>query len=425
MNIFKPPHVFDLTRKLASQILNKLKDGTTPPGAIEYLWVDRGGWATRMSLQLDRVSRDDLTDLRIAMGELGSGKTHALATTAAIALSKGWAVAQLRFEETDGLDPLSLFYLVARRIVTIERVQSGAVENADFATIQNGLDWLFQYHAKQMLARHKDDVLPAQGADRELTEWAEQGSLDITAERALLAFFRACWDGAHDLKKSIASWWLRGDAMRRPVALAEPTDGRGLLASLVRILRRMGHQGLLITIDEVEEAVKLPSRKRTATWENLRAQIDHSGAPGMLVMVALTKAALESDKGPVENPALMSRLQTAKRSGLDPEKAFDPTATILALDKLDFTRNDLSSVGRQVRRLFAESEGREATHLTDEDIETLIDHVTETLGQMKREHCRVLVQVVVQMLNERKEAPDSSLAGAHDHIVAAVRATRK
>ncbi len=420
---FQLPKLVPLTPKLARLVLSKLRDGTSPPGAVEHLWVDRGGWAAKMSKQLDRVAEDDLTDLRIATGEYGSGKSHALAAIATLALSKNWAVSRLRFADTDGLDSTTMFHLIARNLIVAERIKGKDADaaNAYMGISQDGTDWLFRHEARKLLKKHTKEPLPAQSADRALARLIESASLPISASRALSAFCRAEWDGSTDLRNAVSAWWLNGEPMRRPVALEKQTNGMSMIGALARIVRAFGYPGLLVTIDEVEDVRKLAPKKRSAAWENLRAQIDFSEAPGLMLVLALATAGLTGKEGPEENDALASRLRVAKRAALDPEKKFDPNATILALDKLKFSEGDLRSVARQLRGIFAEGFGKAETRLEDGEIDQITQDVIEEAGRAETDRCRTLVQMIVQVLNERREDGDFSLDGLRETIRDVIR----
>jgi hypothetical protein len=409
--------------KLARQILNKLKIGTSPPGAAQYLWVDRGGWASRMDRQLSSVSEDELTDMRMVAGLYGSGKSHALASMATIAFDRNWAVARLNFSETNGFNPVDVFQKVTTRLTVPERFHASDAEAAKalLNDIEDGLTWVFNHHADAMLKRHAGEALPAQGADAELRDKSHRSSLPLVADRALTGYFRARWDGNVSTCQAIEAWWQKGEPVKRPVSLEKPTDGHLLLGALVKILRSLGYAGLLITVDELEAALKLPARKRSATWENLRAQIDMTEAPGMLVMLAIASPSLNQKNGPEENDALRSRLLQAKRAMLDPGKPFDPSATILALDKLEFSETELLDVAHQIKDLFEIGHGKEATHLDDETIERLVHEVIELSGQRTAARCRALVQALVEGLSQREDDAEASLDGLRATIQTAVR----
>jgi hypothetical protein len=278
-----------------------------------------------------------------------------------------------------------------------------------------------RHHARAMLERHNGESLPAQAADRELARLIDDCSLPMVPKRALTGFFRAEWDGAEKLGEKIAAWWIEGEAMRAPLLLERPSDGRMLLASLTRVLRALDYRGLLVTVDEAEKTIKLPPRKRAAAWENLRAQIDSSGAPGLLVVLAVTLAALDAPEGPEENPALRSRLSVARKAATDSEKPFDPNSTILALDKLKFNADNLRSVACQIRTIFEVAEGVDNTHLSDGEIDDLVRSVVEEAGRSETARCRALVQVVVQALYERIEDPGRPLGGLLDGLQDAIR----
>jgi len=376
-----------------------------------------------MSKQLDRVAENDLTDLRIATGEYGSGKSHALATIATLALSRNWAVSRLRFADTEGLDSRTMFHLIARNLIVAERVTGKDADalNAYTGISQDGTDWLFRHEARKLLKKHAKEPLPAQSADRALARLVESASLPISASRALTAFCRAEWDGSTDLRSAVSAWWLNGETMRRPVALEKPTNGMSMIGALTRIVRAFGYPGLLVTIDEVEDVRKLAPKKRSAAWENLRAQIDFSEAPGLMLVLALATAGLTGKEGPEENDALASRLRVAKRAALDPEKKFDPNATILALDKLKFSEGDLRSVATQLRAIFEKGFGKDETHLKDEEIDQIIQGVVEEAGRAVTDRCRTLVQTTVQVLNERQEDSEFSLDGLRETIRDVIR----
>ena len=54
------------------------------------------------------------------------------------------------------------------------------------------------------------------------------------------------------------------------------TNARQLMNSLILFLRRFGHQGLILLMDEMETVVAMSASVRNASYENVRLFIDNS-----------------------------------------------------------------------------------------------------------------------------------------------------
>ena len=175
---------------------------------------------------------------------------------------------------------------------------------------------------------------------------------------AVVGFARATLDGDDDKAQRLAAW-LRGEELTLSQAKAANVfevpsneNGFGMLRSLVQLVPRLGHEGVVLLLDEAERRLSVeakPTKASAEAMDHLRELVDLCGRdelPRTLILYAVTPAFTENVL-PLY-PALQQRLGQPIQF-LSPH---NPKAPVIDLEVLDLEpRRLLVEVGRRLLRV--------------------------------------------------------------------------
>ena len=117
-----------------------------------------------------------------------------------------------------------------------------------------------------------------------------------------------------DADKEVLMHWFEGGKITKrelkPFQIYEflnKANSRQLMNSLILFLRHMGHQGLILLMDEMETVVAMSASIRNAAYENVRLFIDNSETSQYLhIFFSIIPDVLISEKGFKSYDALWS-----------------------------------------------------------------------------------------------------------------------
>jgi len=394
----KPPE--ELSRALARRILAQMGENGKPPElGISHVNV---GNETYLKL-VDDVYVQDLvrtvegSSLKLVQGIYGAGKTHFLFCVRDLAWRSGLltALVTLSPKESPFHRPLAIYRAVAQRL-ELPRGPDGEEIR--------GIDDVIRHDLEARVA--------AEGRE------ATRAWIDATLARApltrhsfrdaVVGLARATLDGDDEKAQRLAAW-LRGEELTLTQAKAANVfevpsneNGFGMLRSLVQLVPRLGHEGVVLLLDEAERRLSVeakPTKASAEAMDHLRELVDLCGRdelPRMLILYAVTPAFTENVL-PLY-PALQQRLGHP----IQFLSAHNPKAPVIDLEVLDLEpRRLLVEVGRRLLRV-----ARRAYDWTpDEGIQQVnLDRLAALVAeeQLEAGHRRFFVKLWIRLLDQQR-----------------------
>lgn len=303
----------------ARAIIEELRKGSVPVESVPLFTVGRQNWLTFIEDDLEHYIGKGGSKVRFINGDYGDGKTHFMSVVKHMAIKKGFAVS---FVVLSREVPIHKFETVYQNIV--KQLQG----NFEGIGIRNMLEsWLSELSVT-LLDAPKDD---ARNNRLELTEtFRNIPGMDINFANALTALVNnrfAPMEG-EDKEKLIADheillhWFEGGRVARRELKsfqiyeFLNKTNSKQFMNSLILFLRHIGHQGVILLMDEMETVVAQSASIRNAAYENVRLLIDNSESSQYLhIFFSIIPDVLMSEKGFKSYDALWSRIRSIGESG--------------------------------------------------------------------------------------------------------------
>lgn len=271
----------EIRPRVAEQVLRALEGGIVPPVGVQHLLVGRSAEVAEILRTLEFVAQGG-SDLRVWVGDFGSGKSFMLRTIEQLALAKGFACSTVdltpsrRFYATDGKSR-ALYSEVIKRLKT-----RGAGEGRAIAAVLDG--WLLPMMREFGIDPPEAD--PDSKAFDELRvhlldHFASFRSQGLSYEFGICAYqyARGLATGDPEIKMH-ALRWIAGDIPHRTEArrllgisrVIDDDNWTGALENLCEMLAGCGLAGLVVNFDEVVNLYKLP---RAATRDRNYERILH------------------------------------------------------------------------------------------------------------------------------------------------------
>ncbi|CCK79836.1 conserved uncharacterized protein [Desulfobacula toluolica Tol2] len=256
--------------------------------------------------------------MRFVNGDYGDGKTHFMSVIRHLAMEKKFAVS---FVVLTREVPIHKFETVYQTIVRqlqgdfqgigIRNMLAAWLEKLDTTTVQGKTD-----DARKNRMALAEEFRNIQG-------------MDINFANALAALVNNRFDPEffEDQEKQDADhevllhWFEGGKVTKRelkPFQIYEflnKTNSKQFMNSLILFLRHIGHQGLILLMDEMETVVAQSASIRNAAYENVRLLIDNSESSQYLhIFFSIIPDVLMSEKGFKSYDALWSRIRSIGES---------------------------------------------------------------------------------------------------------------
>ena len=290
----------------------------------------------------------------------------------------------------------SCIRFAARPVIRTPIAVSGALEDA--------VDrWIA--HIEDRLADEIGD--DADDFDEKVKLRFESELSDLTKEstgnefiNVLKAYFDAKQVGDYQTASSLISWIsgsknVAASAKKSAGVKGEIYSASALLylKGILNIIKKAGHQGLVIIVDELETILRTRSDVRGKSLNGLRQIIDAAkDFPGMLWVFTGTREFFDSKKGVAGLEPLHDRIKFVSSGGFVSLK--QPQLELKPFDK-----QRLKSVALKLREIFpSKNKGRIFNLVDDSFLESLCDKVTEGLkgdvGVIPRQFLRELITVL-------------------------------
>jgi hypothetical protein len=413
----QPPQAPDeLTRTLARRILAQMgENGKPPEHGISHVNVGNESYLKI----IDHTYVQDLVQLteggsfKLVQGTYGAGKTHFLYCVRDLAWQRDLltALVTLSPKESPFHRPLAIYRAVARRI-ELPRGPDGEETHGIDDVIRRDLE-----------ARVTAD---GAGAARAWVDALARAPLTRHSFRdAVVGFLRALLDGDEVTARKLGAW-LRGEDLTPSEAksagvyeVPSNDNGLGMLRSLVQLVHRLGHEGLVVLLDEGERRLSVqakPNKSTAEAMDHLRELIDLCGRnelPRTLILYAVTPAFVENVL-PIY-PALQQRLGQPVQF----MAAQNPKAPVIDLEALDLEpRRLMVEVGKRLARVACRAyDWAPEAAIILANLERLAATVTDE--QLEAGHRRLFVKLWIRLLDQQRLGQQRQLGD--DEIEALVR----
>lgn len=386
-----------LSAQDTQHIFERLREGTVPERGLDAFAVGTEAVRGELERQFAMVSAGEGAS-KFLRGDYGCGKTFMAQLTLLTAIQKNFAVSKVVVSPND--TPFYKFDEVYARIVG--NLQTGLARGG---ALGDCIDrWITAVEDRLIAEGGDEDSLDfddhvAQRFEQELHEIAklEAGS-DFIA--VLRAYFRLRQAGELAQASQLLSW-LSGS--RNVAAWVKRTAGiKGDISSqtaltwlkgILLIIRRAGHPGLLVVVDELETVMRMRADVREKSLNALRQILD--AVPeyrGLFWLFTGTPDFFDGRRGVAGLPPLHDRIHF--RSAGEFINLRQPQ-----IELKPFDRARLREVALSLRRLYP---GREPHHIqhkvSDAFIQRLIEEVTQgfkgDVGIIPRQFLREFVDVL-------------------------------
>jgi hypothetical protein len=377
-------------------IFERLRSGTVPEKGLDKFAVGIDKPLNEIRRQLNLISTGEGT-FKFLRGGYGCGKTFMSQYTQIEALKENFAVSFVVVSPND--TQFHKFDDVYHRIVSglkTPMAASGALEDA--------VDRWISRIEDQLADEIGDD---AEDFDEQVKVRFETELVDLTREASgnafinvLKAYFDAKQEGDYQTASSLISWIsgsknVAASAKKKAGIKGEISSASALLylKGILSIIKKAGHNGLVIVVDELETILRTRSDVRGKSLNGLRQIIDAAkDFPGMLWLFTGTKEFFDSNKGVRGLAPLHDRIKFTSSGGF-----VSPKQPQLELNPFDKQR--LKAVALKLREIFPSNNKSRIYNLVDDEfLEFLCNSVTEGLkgdvGVIPRQFLRELITVL-------------------------------
>ncbi len=377
-----------ISKRDAIGIVQGIREGTPPPARlVHYLHVGRKQWLEGMAWYLDAAKDDDLSAVRLIIGEFGSGKTHFLRMTAHMALERRFVVCEVTLSREVRLD----------RFETVWRKMMENLATPESEGEAEGIEAILNRWCEQV-AQSPEQL------QRALAELERIPKLDPDFRQALRGYLRA-WFEEGDRDPYLQ--WFKGDPIKpKGVRVRiDRTSARAMLRSLIQFLKHLGYSGLVLFLDELELIMAQGQRVRDTNYDVLRQFIDDADnlSNFLLLCSATPKMRDDDQRGFPSYPPLWQRL-----GGMLGGVKGDYRAITVNLDEAPLSDDDLLELAKRLRTVHSVAYGRDAKQIVpDEFLRQLVQVLKQQATELSLP--RLVVQTTVSLLEAKQQNPEQDL----------------
>ncbi|HDJ27774.1 MAG TPA: ATPase [Proteobacteria bacterium] len=390
----------------ARSIIEALRKGSVPADYVPFFTVGRDNWIKFIEDDLENYIAKGGAKVRFIRGDYGDGKTHFMSIVRHLALRQGFAVS---FVVLTREVPIHKFEAVYQAIV---RQLRGNFEGVGIRNLLN--QWLDGLEQQQ-----QDSPSPESLADLGETLRNLPG-MNVNFANALISLahnrFLPLMEGEAQEERTagreiIFHWFEAGKATKRelkPFGIFEvvnKANSKQMLNSLNTFLRFLGHQGLVLLLDELETVMAQSTSIRNAAYENVRLLIDNTEqAEYFHIFFAIIPDVLLSEKGFKSYDALWSRVRS-----IGEQKRLNYRGVLVDLHQTPLKAEELVSLGQCLRHIHQIAYRWDAAAAVSDKILLDICQNQKKMGLLSE--VRLFVKQVVRLLDmaEQGEIPAENL----------------
>ena len=376
-------------------IFERLRSGTVPEKGLDQFAVGIDKPLNEIKRQLSLISTGEGA-FKFLRGGYGCGKTFMSQYTILEALEQNFAVSFVVVSPND--TQFHKFDEVYHKIVSGLRTSmaaSGALEDAIDRWIARIEDRLVDEIGDD--AEDFDEQVKTR-FETELSELSEVASSNDFIN-VIKAYFEAKQEGDYQTASSLISWLsgsknVAASAKKKAGIKGEISSSTAMLylKGILSIIKKSGHTGLVIIVDELETILRTRSDVRGKSLNGLRQIIDAAkDFPGMLWIFTGTREFFDSRKGVAGLEPLHDRIKFTESGGF-----VSPKQPQLELKPFDKPR--LKAVALKLREIFPYQNKTRIFNLVDDNfLDQLCNQVTEgfkgDVGVIPRQFLRELITV--------------------------------
>ena len=370
-----------IQERVAHSLVNALRSGTVAREGLEYIAVTVDGVQTEIENELDRVAKG-ASAFRLVRGDYGSGKTFMASMIGALAMQKRFVVSKV---------------VISRELQLYKTTDL-------YRNLCRNLYYQRQESALRLLVEAWINDLETKVCDTGMSE-EDPGFLDAVCDRietylagideqigrmatVLRAYARLRFEDRTQDAQLLLDW-MCGDQNVPAASVTRLADVKGkledsdvkfFLRGLLEIIR-FRQAGLVLIVDELETASRLPSNLAKKTWEALKDwtnAISDSEYPGLFMVATGTPAILkDEEKGIPSVPALHQRLR------IDEPKPGDfINYRNIQIPLFPFDKARLQDVAVKVLNIYPATHAERVRKLADQStIDFLLGRFEEAFGQ--------------------------------------------
>ena len=389
----------------ARAIIEQLRKGSVPIEYVPLFTVGRQNWLTFIEDDLEHYIGKGGSKVRFISGDYGDGKTHFMSLIKHLAMEKGFAIS---FVVLTREVPIHKFETVYQNIV--KQLQG------DFQGIgiRNMLEAWLEKLAATSVNTQKDE---GQKKNIELAEeFKNIPGMDINFANALAALIKNRFaplpdqeEEKQDTDHEILLHWFEGGKVTKkelkPFQIYEflnKTNSKQFMNSLILFLRHIGHQGLILLMDEMETVVGQSASIRNAAYENVRLLIDNSESSQYLhIFFSIIPDVLISEKGFKSYDALWSRIRSIGES-----KKLNYRGVLVDIHQTPLKTDELIALGRCLRTIHGISYRWDPKALVSDELMERICTSQKRMGVISEVRLFIKQLITILDMAEQGEAPE-------------------
>ncbi len=290
----------------AKIVINALKNGGVPKEFIEDIIIGRDMEISEFKRNLNNLN-DGIGNIKIILGNYGTGKTFLLNALKNIALKDDFVVSFLQIDRAFRLNKLDDFYYYI--------MHNLFVKNNDGLT---SFDNIFDIWIDNL--KNAPDKMESTNEINKVIKTMQK--YNDTFARALLNYIRSKIKNDYEMTEVISSW-LSGEknisyemkTKFNVIGSINKSNMLDFLKAFSKLVDLLGYKGFVIVIDEIDLLLNERSDIRKNAYENLKYLIDLIVAADLtktMLLLSGTKEIIENEeKGFRSNIALSQRLGNA------------------------------------------------------------------------------------------------------------------
>ena len=390
----------------ARSIIEELRKGSVPIEYVPVFTVGRKNWLTFIEDDLENYIGQGGSKVRFISGDYGDGKTHFMSVIRHLAMEKGFAVS---FVVLTRDVPIHKFETVYQSIV--QQLQG----NYPGVGIRNLMGSWLEKLAPTLTDGSEKECLAKRLALAETFQ--NIPGMDINFANALAALvnnrFAPGEDDGEDTRRDdhevLLHWFEGGKVTKRelkPFLIYEflnKANSRQFMNSLILFLRHIGHQGLILLMDEMETVVAQSASIRNAAYENVRLFIDNSESAQYLhIFFSIIPDILVSEKGFKSYDALWSRIRSIGET-----KKLNYRGVLVDIHQTPLKNQELVELGGCLRTLHGISYRWDPRELVSDEILERICSNQKRMGVISE--VRLFIKQLIHLLDmaEQGESPEN------------------
>jgi len=389
----------------ARAIIEELRKGTVPMEYVHLFTVGRKKWFSFIEDDFNNYICEGGSKVRFISGDYGDGKTHFMSLTRQLAMKKNFAVS---FVILTREIPIHKFEIVYQTIV---RQLKGEFKGTG---IRNMLEaWVEGLDSKV----DKDKCLKKRSNRIALaSELRNIPGMDINFANGLIALvknrfapIKTDMEDNREAELEIIMHWFEGGKITKrelkPFQIYEflnKTNSRLFLNSLILFLRKTGHKGLVLLMDEMETVMAQSASIRNAAYENVRLLIDNSESSEYIhIFFSIIPEILNAEKGFKSYDALWSRIRSIGDS-----TRLNYRGVLIDIHRTPLKTEELIELGRNLRTIHETSYRWDAKNLVTDKLLRDICKNQKRMGILSE--VRLYIKQVIRILDmaEQGQLPE-------------------